>query len=177
MRFLPQRLNNLKLIPRRLFSNTQVQNEEFTLICAPLSKERLIAWLKRRGVSYFLDHNSELGTLWPSGTIHFLHHGQRDEYLNVRCAWHRQVAIENVNYMHRFLNDWNTKHSWPSAHLRIWDDGRVQITGHINLALGSGVSDSQIHSIMEMSISTSRKLFAALEELFPDPALMERTER
>lgn len=175
MRFISQRLNNLKLIPQRLFSTTETHDEESTLICAPLRQERLIAWLKGRGVSYFLDNNSELGTLWPSGTIHFLQHGQRDEYLNVRCGWHRQVAIENVNYMHRFLNDWNTKNSWPSAHLRIWDDGRVQITGHVNIALGAGVSDSQIHSIMEMAISTSRKFFVALEELFPDPALMEKS--
>lgn len=136
----------------------------------PLTSARVVRWLHRQGFSYFLDSDGDVGGLWRSRLYYFLLLGTDGEILQVRGAWNREIAIERLEEVLEFCNDWNTDRLWPKAYLRVRDDGMVHVFAETTVDLEHGVTDRQLDLLLQCGLSTGSALFDSLDQLYPDPA-------
>lgn len=136
---------------------------------APLSRERIVAWLEDCGFSYFVDSDGDVGGLWHGWLFYFLALGERGEVLQVRGQWHRDLTIERLEQVLEICNEWNADRIWPKTYTRVRDDGSVVVCGDVTVDVEHGVTDDQLDQLLQCGLTTGTMFFEHLDELFPDP--------
>jgi len=136
---------------------------------APLSRDRVVAWLRSEKVHFFVDDEGDVGGLWDSSLLYFFVHGEHDEVLLVRSMWHREVSIERFEEVLELCNAWNAEKVWPKAYLRVRDNGKVLVHADITYDLEPGVSDTQLGWLLHSAIGTHLAFLSELERHYPDP--------
>ena len=139
-------------------------------LVAPLTAERIRAWLSRSDYGYFTDLDGDLGGLWRGRLFYFFTLGERHEILQVRGQWNRTFAIERLAEVLEICNDWNAERVWPKAYVRVRDDGRVHAVCEAATDLEHGVSDTQLGQFLHSGLASAASFFDTLDELYPDPA-------
>ena len=139
------------------------------IVPAPLSSERIVAWLERNGFAYFTDSDGDVGGMWHGRLFYFLVLGDQDEVLQVRGQWQREATIERLGEILEALNEWNADHIWPKAYTRVRDDGAVVVCGETTVDVETGVTDDQLDQLLQCGLATASMLFDALDATFPDP--------
>ena len=136
----------------------------------PLTAERLRAWFRRNGYSYFVDDDGDVGGVWRGRLFYFFLFGEREEILQVRGQWNREFAIERLTEVLELCNEWNADKIWPKAYVRVRDDGMVHATCEVATDLEQGVTDAQLGQLLHCGLSAASIFFDTLDELYPDPA-------
>ncbi|ACZ30281.1 hypothetical protein Xcel_1250 [Xylanimonas cellulosilytica DSM 15894] len=139
------------------------------VVPAPLSRDRVAAWLERSGFAYFTDSDGDLGGLWHGRLFYFLVLGDRDEVLQVRGQWHREATIERLEELLEACNEWNAEHIWPKTYTRVRDDGSVVVCADTTVDVEHGVTDDQLDQLLQCGLSTGSMFFDHLEDEYPDP--------
>ncbi|QAY64703.1 YbjN domain-containing protein [Xylanimonas allomyrinae] len=136
---------------------------------APLSHDRVSAWLERSGFTYFTDSDGDIGGLWHGRLFYFLVLGEREEVLQVRGQWHREATIERLEELLEACNSWNADHIWPKAYTRVRDDGGVVVCTECTVDVEPGVTDDQLAQHLQCGLITGSMFFDSLDETYPDP--------
>ena len=136
-------------------------------LVAPLTAERIRAWLSRSDYGYFTDLDGDLGGLWRGRLFYFFTLGERHEILQVRGQWNRTFAIERLAEVLEICNDWNAERVWPKAYVRVRDDGRVHAVCEAATDLEHGVTDAQLAELVDCGLGTCVQFFDGLESLLP----------
>lgn len=137
---------------------------------APLSTERLQAWFTRHGYTWFVDSDGDVGGIWRGRIFYFFLFGERQEILQVRASWNRELAIERLTEVLEICNGWNAERLWPKAYVRVRDDGMVHVTCEVATDLEDGATDDQLGQLLHCGLASATAFFDALDELYPDPA-------
>lgn len=136
----------------------------------PLAPGRIASWLDQNQFSYFVDSDGDLGGLWRGRLFYFFLFGERQEILQVRGQWHRELAIERLSEVLDLCNDWNADRIWPKAYARVRDNGRVHVVTEVAVDFEHGATDDQLSQSLFCGLSTATMLFDALDEQYVDPA-------
>jgi len=136
----------------------------------PLVLDRIVEWITDSGYSYFVDSDGDVGGLWHGRLFYFLLFGNDDEILQVRGQWNRDLAIERLEEILEFCNEWNADRIWPKTYTRVRDNGMVQVFTEVTVDLEHGVTDDQLDQLLQCGLSTGSMFFDALDEFYPDPA-------
>jgi hypothetical protein len=136
----------------------------------PLAPARIARWMSGNGFSYFVDNDGDLGGLWRGRLFYFFLFGEREEILQVRGQWHRELAIERLEEILELCNEWNADRIWPKAYARVRDNGRVHVVSEVAVDFEHGATDEQLSQTLYCGLSTATMLFDALDEHYPDPA-------
>lgn len=136
----------------------------------PLVLDRIVEWITDSGYSYFVDSDGDVGGLWHGRLFYFLLFGSDDEILQVRGQWNRDLAIERLEEVLEFCNDWNADRIWPKTYTRVRDNGMIQVFTEVTVDLEHGVTDDQLDQMLQCGLSTGSMFFDALDEFYPDPA-------
>ncbi len=147
----------------------QVVTED-RLVPAPLALDRVVEWITDCGYSYFVDSDGDVGGLWHGRLFYFLLFGKSDEILQVRGQWNRDLAIERLEEVLEFCNEWNADRIWPKTYTRVRDNGMIQVFTEVTVDLEHGVTDDQLDQLLQCGLSTGSMFFDALDEYYPDPA-------
>ena len=153
----------------RSASRSAAQVPDPALVPAPLSSDRIVAWLERNGFAYFTDSDGDVGGLWHGRLFYFLVLGDKDEVLQVRGQWQREATIERLGVILEALNEWNADHIWPKAYTRVRDDGSVVVCGETTTDVETGLTDDQLAQLLQCGLATASMLFDSLDAAFPDP--------
>jgi hypothetical protein len=137
---------------------------------APLALDRVVEWITDCGYSYFVDSDGDVGGLWHGRLFYFLLFGKNDEILQVRGQWNRDLAIERLEEVLEFCNEWNADRIWPKTYTRVRDNGMIQVFTEMTVDLEHGVTDDQLDQLLQCGLSTGSMFFDALDEYYPDPA-------
>ncbi|MBD5788130.1 YbjN domain-containing protein [Cellulosimicrobium terreum] len=137
---------------------------------APLALARVVEWITDSGYSYFVDSDGDVGGLWHGRLFYFLMFGGHDEILQVRGQWNRDLAIERLEEILEFCNEWNADRIWPKTYTRVRDNGMVQVFTEVTVDLEHGATDDQLDQLLQCGLSTGSMFFDALDEYYPDPA-------
>ncbi|WP_265523301.1 YbjN domain-containing protein [Oerskovia flava] len=136
----------------------------------PLATSRVIEWITDSGYNYFVDSDGDVGGLWHGRLFYFLLFGPREEILQVRGQWNRDITIERLEEVLELCNEWNADRIWPKTYTRVRDNGMVQVFTEVTVDLEHGVSDDQLDQLLQCGLSTGSMFFDALDEQYPDPA-------
>ncbi len=136
----------------------------------PLAMARVIEWTRDCGYSYFVDSDGDIGGMWHGRLFYFLLFGAHDEILQVRGQWNREIALERLEEILEFCNEWNADRIWPKAYTRVRDNGMIQVFTEVTVDLEHGVTDGQLDQLLQCGLSTGSMFFDALDEFYPDPA-------
>jgi hypothetical protein len=136
----------------------------------PLSPERVVQWFERNDFHYFVDNDGDLGGLWRGRLFYFFLFGDRQEILQVRGQWNREITIERLEEVLDACTEWNAERIWPKAYVRVRDNGMVHVVAEVSTDLEHGATDAQLSQILFCGLSTSSTFFDAIDELYPDPA-------
>ncbi|MBM7819576.1 hypothetical protein JOE63_002053 [Cellulosimicrobium cellulans] len=136
----------------------------------PLTLSRVIEWITDSGYSYFVDSDGDVGGLWHGRLFYFLLFGHGDEILQVRGQWNRDLALERLEEILEFCNEWNADRIWPKTYTRVRDNGMIQVFTEVTVDLEHGVTDDQLDQLLQCGLSTGSMFFDALDEFYPDPA-------
>lgn len=136
----------------------------------PLSPARIARWMSDNQFSYFVDNDGDLGGLWRGRLFYFFLFGEREEILQVRGQWHREVAIERLEEVLELCNEWNADRIWPKAYARVRDNGRVHVVSEVAVDFEHGATDEQLSQTLYCGLSTATMLFDSFDEQYPDPA-------
>lgn len=134
-----------------------------------LTSHRVLGWLKRAGLPFFVDSDGDLGAIHESRTFYFLLFGTDREVFQVRGRWNRSITIERSAQVLEFCNQWNTKMIWPKAYSRVRDDGQIHVYGEVSMTYEYGITDEQIGAMVMCGLQTNTQLFSELNRTFPDP--------
>ncbi|WP_251150712.1 YbjN domain-containing protein [Cellulosimicrobium sp. Marseille-Q4280] len=137
---------------------------------SPLALPRVVEWITDSGYSYFVDSDGDVGGLWHGRLFYFLLFGNHDEILQVRGQWNRDLAIERLEEVLEFCNEWNADRIWPKTYTRVRDNGMIQVFTEVTVDLEHGVTDDQLDQLLQCGLSTGSMFFDALDEFYPDPA-------
>lgn len=171
-------------LPRAQNAPGQVSHDEVTALLArelgvaepaselpvPLAPGRIATWLADNQFSYFVDSDGDLGGLWRGRLFYFFLFGERQEILQVRGQWHRELTIERLSEVLELCNDWNAERIWPKAYARVRDNGRVHVVTEVAVDFEHGATDEQLSQTLFCGLSTATMLFDALDEQYVDPA-------
>lgn len=136
----------------------------------PVSQRRIQQWCEAEGFSYFIDSEGDLGGFWNGRLFYFLVFGERDEVLQVRARWNREINIERLEEILELCNAWNVERIWPKTYVRVLDDGSVNVMAESSHDLEHGVTDAQLARLLGAAIGTATVFFDAVDERYPDPA-------
>ncbi|RMI04792.1 YbjN domain-containing protein [Cellulomonas triticagri] len=136
----------------------------------PLSTDRVVRWFRDNDFHYFTDDDGDLGGLWRGRLFYFFLFGERQEILQVRGQWHREVALERLEEVLDACTEWNAERIWPKAYVRVRDNGMVHVVAEVSTDLEHGATDEQLSQILFCGLSSSSTFFDAIDELYPDPA-------
>ncbi|WP_129336830.1 YbjN domain-containing protein [Cellulomonas endophytica] len=166
-------------------SDTELQDRVAALLAAelgpaapgeehptPVTPARIAAWMTDHDFSYFVDNDGDLGGLWRGRLFYFFLFGERSEILQVRGQWHREATIERLEEVLDLCNEWNADRIWPKAYVRVRDNGRVHVVSEVAVDLEHGATDAQLGQLLHCGLSTGSLLFDALDERYPDPAVV-----
>jgi hypothetical protein len=141
-------------------------------LTAPLTDERVRAWMQERQYSWFVDMDGDTGGLWRGRLFYFFTLGERHDILQVRGQWNRQFTIERLTEVLEVCNEWNTDRVWPKSYVRVRDDGAVHVLAEAATDLAAGVTDAQLGDLLGSGISSCAAFFDDLDSRYPDPAGM-----
>ncbi|MCK0116645.1 YbjN domain-containing protein [Isoptericola sp. S6320L] len=136
---------------------------------APVSNERISAWLDQSGFTYFVDTDGDLGGLWHGRLFYFLPLGPDGEVLQVRGQWHREATIERLSDVLEVCNEWNAERIWPKTYARVRDDGAIVVCAEVTVSVEHGANDDQLAQHLQCGLSTSAMFFEHLDAVFADP--------
>ncbi|MGC5168235.1 YbjN domain-containing protein [Luteimicrobium sp. DT211] len=136
---------------------------------APVDRARVVDWLIGGGFSYFVDSEGDVGGLWQGRLFYFLLFGEREEIVQVRGQWNRDVTIERLEEVLELCNEWNADRIWPKAYTRVRDNGLVQVYTEVTVDLEYGANDDQLADVLQCGLSTASVFFDSLDETYPDP--------
>jgi hypothetical protein len=136
---------------------------------APVTRERVSAWMDSCGFTYFVDTDGDLGGIWHGRLFYFLVLGHDGEILQIRGQWHREATIERLADVLEVCNAWNAERIWPKAYARVRDDGAVVVCAEVAVSVEQGVSDDQLGQLLHCGLSTGAMFFEHLDAEFTDP--------
>lgn len=111
---------------------------------APLSKERVIKALKSLGLVYYVDSTGALGMFYQECVIWFNFDGSNEDILLIQADPFRDVPIEEIMPLRKFINQWNANTFWPRAYPSINDDGILRARCDYVMNCKGGITDAQI---------------------------------
>ena len=136
----------------------------------PLSRERIASWLQNNGFHYFVDVDGDVGGLWHSRVYFFFLFGDHKEIIQVRGQWNREIAIDRIEEVLEFCNEWNSDMVWPKAYIRIPDSGMIQVCAEVSADFEQGITDEQLAVQLMAALGSQSHFFDGLDGLYPDPA-------
>ncbi|MBE7698911.1 YbjN domain-containing protein [Oerskovia sp. Sa1BUA8] len=135
---------------------------------APLSRDRVEAFLSGKGWHYGIDDDGDLGGGWDGNVFYFFVQGDEQEILQVRGRWHRTLPAEEHVGAVMLANDFNQRKVWPKVFCRL-EGERVAFYTEVATDLEFGVADDQLAQLVECGLYTGLQFFEQLDERFPDP--------
>ncbi|QTE31369.1 YbjN domain-containing protein [Pengzhenrongella sicca] len=135
---------------------------------SPLTRDRLAAYLTRRGYRYLIDDDGDLSGTWDGSRFWFLLLGEHSEIVQVRGRWHRTLPTAQRPAMLLAVNDWNRERIWPKVYLRE-EDGVLALYSEVSIDLENGVTDTQLAQLLACGLGTGVQTFTALDTLLPEP--------
>jgi hypothetical protein len=136
---------------------------------APLTRERVEAFLKSRDWKYFVDSDGDLGGNWDGKVFFFFLMGEKQEILQVRGRWNRTLPAAAEAQVVLVANEFNRDKIWPKVYTRVEDD-QVAVYTEVATDLEFGAADDQLGQLVECGLFTGLQFFDALDERFPDTA-------
>ena len=136
----------------------------------PVSRARIEAWCTAEEFTYFVDNEGDLGGFWNNRLFYFLVFGDRNEVLQVRAHWNREVNIERLEEILDLCNAWNAERVWPKVYVRVLDNGSVNVMAESSHDLEQGVTDTQLARLLSCAVGTGTLFFDEVDGLYPDPA-------
>ncbi len=134
----------------------------------PLSRDRLAAYLRRRGYRFALDEDGDLTGTWDGSRFWFLLLGEHEEILQVRGRWSRALPLEHRTALGLAVNDWNRERIWPKAYVRE-EEGLLALYCEVSTDLEAGATDDQLAQLVACGLGTGVQMFAALDAVVPPP--------
>ncbi|MBD7950187.1 YbjN domain-containing protein [Oerskovia sp. NPDC056781] len=135
---------------------------------APLSRDRVEAFLAGKGWNYGIDDDGDLGGGWDGNVFYFFVQGSKQEILQVRGRWHRTLPAEEHVGLVMLANDFNQRKVWPKVFCRV-EGERVAIYTEVATDLEFGVADDQLGQLVECGLYSGLQFFEQLDEQFPAP--------
>ena len=83
---------------------------------APLTRERVEAFLKSRDWKYFVDSDGDLGGNWDGKVFFFFLMGEKQEILQVRGRWNRTLPAAAEAQVVLVANEFNRDKIWPKVY-------------------------------------------------------------
>lgn len=139
---------------------------------APLTQERVKAFLESREWRYFVDSDGDLGGNWDGKPFYFFLLGEKQEILQVRGRWNRTLPAHSEGQFALVANEVNRDKIWPKVYCRVEGDALAVYT-EVSVDLEFGVADDQLGQILDCGLSTGLRFFDQLDERFPDVAALE----
>ncbi|MEV7973069.1 YbjN domain-containing protein [Cellulomonas sp. NPDC089187] len=136
----------------------------------PLAPERIVAWLKDNDFHYFTDDDGDIGGLWKGRLIFFFLLGEKQEILQIRGQWHREIALERLHEVLDACEEWNAERIWPKTYARVRDNGMVTVVAETSTDLEHGATDDQLAQLLHCGLGSANSFFDAIDEMYPDPA-------
>lgn len=144
---------------------------------APISVERVKADLDKKEVTYFLDDDGDLTSLWDHCAIYFLFGGEKNEILRIHARWHATLSQDRLAEAVQFCNNWNVQTLWPKTFAVANNDDRVVVLAELNVDYEHGVSDEQLGLNISCAMSTILQFFEKVTEEFPEEWSVFEAER
>lgn len=141
----------------------------------PLTRDRVAAYLRRRGYKFVVDAEGDLTGTWDDNRFWFLLLGDHEEILQIRGRWHRQLPAEQRRALGLALNDWNRERIWPKVYLRE-EEGELALYSEVSIDLERGVTESQLAQAIACGLGTGVKMFDSLAGLLPPGTDTETTD-
>ncbi len=136
---------------------------------APLTRERVEAFLTSRDWRYFVDSDGDLGGNWDGKVFFFFLMGEKQEILQVRGRWNRTLPASAEAQVALVANEFNRDKIWPKVYARVEDD-QLAVYTEVATDLEFGVADDQLGQLLECGLFTGLQFFDALDARFPDTA-------
>ena len=140
----------------------------------PLTRDRVGAYLARRGYTFRLDEDGDITGTWDGNRFWFLLLGTKQEILQVRGRWHRPLPDSGRLAALQIINDWNRERIWPKAYLRSEPTGLALYT-EVSVDFSPGATKNQLEQMLACGLGTSIQLFTSVSALLPpdDPDDLE----
>jgi hypothetical protein len=135
---------------------------------AALSFDRVKAALEAMGAWHFVDSDGDLGGRWSGNDFYFFLGGDQHEVLTVRGYWWARLPGDRFEEVARVVNDWNRDHFWPTAYIRVDDEGNVRANTRVTIDWEDGVTDAQLIRQIRTGTGTGCQFFEELDRAFPD---------
>lgn len=132
----------------------------------PLVRDRVAAYLARRGYRYLVDEDGDLTGMWEGSRFWFLLLGDNHEIVQVRGRWHRTLPVLQRSSVLRAANDWNRDRIWPKVYVREEDD-ELALYSEVSVDLEHGVTDTQLAQLLACGLGTGVQMFSALDAVLP----------
>lgn len=131
-----------------------------------LTRERVGAYLTRRGYTFRLDEDEDITGTWDGNRFWFLLLGAQQEILQVRGRWHRPLPESARLAALQIINDWNRERIWPKAYLRSEPTGLALYT-EVSVDFTPGATQDQLEQMVACGLGTSIQLFSSVSALLP----------
>ena len=135
---------------------------------APLSRDRVEAFLAGKGWNYGVDDDGDLGGGWDGNVFYFFVMGSKDEILQVRGRWNRTLPVADEARVTSVANEFNQSRIWPKVYTRV-EGEHVAVYTEVSTDLEHGAADDQLGQLVECGLYSGLQFFEQLDERFPDP--------
>ncbi len=119
---------------------------------APLTRERVEAFLTSRDWRYFVDSDGDLGGNWDGKVFFFFLMGEKQEILQVRGRWNRTLPASAEAQVALVANEFNRDKIWPKVYARVEDD-QLAVYTEVATDLEFGVADDQLGQLPSAACS------------------------
>jgi hypothetical protein len=144
---------------------------------APLSRDRVRAYLDSQQYRYEVDDDGDLWGWWDQHGIWFLLLGAQETALFVRAQYNRKVPVDRLGQVLEIANAWSQSHPWPHVYAVPDPDGvYLLVYAHHAVAYPTGVSDERLADHITCGIETTLPFFDHLDTFFPE-AVAEAHQR
>lgn len=153
----------------RIFGNSRLKSVSDTAPVerpTPLTRDRVAAYLRRRGYKFVVDAEGDLTGTWDDNRFWFLLLGDHEEILQIRGRWQRQLPAGQRRALALALNDWNRERIWPKVYLREEED-ELALYSEVSIDLEHGATESQLAQAIACGLGTGVKMFDSLAGLLP----------
>ena len=133
---------------------------------APLTRDRIAAYLAGRGYRYLVDEDGDLTGMWEGSRFWFLLLGEHHEIVQIRGRWHRTLPVLQRSSVLLAANDWNRERIWPKVYVREEDD-ELALYSEVSVDLEHGVTTTQLGQLLACGLGTGVQMFTALDALLP----------
>lgn len=134
-----------------------------------ISRDRVGAYLQRRGYSYRFDDDGDITGTWDGNRFWFLLLGPGEEILQIRGRWHRTLPPAGRMSTLQTINDWNRERIWPKAYVRPEAAG-LSLYTEVSVDFSPGATDDQLHQMVACGLGTAVQLFASVSAMLPPEA-------